>query len=214
MGCFQELRRGESYKLNTNLCVSVSILGFFLTLGIGIFISSVAYLHTFDRVCVCSSQEIFKQSVSGDCTSQTSPVVASTSKPTGDQGFPWKVFGKSQYLHVKKQIRWLDAQIECLELGAKLAEIETLEENIFLKNMARKNSYGNTFIGGTDAYSQHRWRWSTTFKAVTYTDWGVGKPDLSGGDECMGLSIHFDMSWDDMYCDQYQPSFMCERLIA
>ncbi|XP_062612572.1 type-2 ice-structuring protein-like [Saccostrea cucullata] len=126
----------------------------------------------------------------------------------------WKVFGKSHYLHIKKQIKWLDAQIECQELGAKLAEIETLEENIFLKSIARENNYGNTFIGGTDAFSQNRWRWSTTFQPVNFSDWAPSKPDTSGGDECMGLSANFDMLWDDMDCDANQASFMCERLIV
>ncbi|XP_062573470.1 type-2 ice-structuring protein-like [Saccostrea cucullata] len=79
--------------------------------------------------------------------------------------------------------------------------------------MARENAYGDTLIGGTDAYSQHRWRWSTTFKAVTYTDWAPNKPDFSEGDECMSLTARFDMSWDDWQCDRYQESFMCERLI-
>ncbi|XP_062594957.1 type-2 ice-structuring protein-like [Saccostrea cucullata] len=115
---------------------------------------------------------------------------------------------------MKKEIKWLDAQIECRELGAKLAEIETLEENIFLKSTARESSYGNTFIGGTDAFSQNRWRWSTTFQPVNFSDWAPNKPDTSGGDECMGLSANFDMMWDDMNCDANQASFMCERLIV
>ncbi|XP_062568442.1 A disintegrin and metalloproteinase with thrombospondin motifs 9-like isoform X2 [Saccostrea cucullata] len=69
MGCFQDLRR-ESYKLSTNLCVFVSILGFLLVLGLGIFISSVAYLHKYDKDPVYPSPEMLKESVSGDFTSQ------------------------------------------------------------------------------------------------------------------------------------------------
>ncbi|XP_062604115.1 type-2 ice-structuring protein-like, partial [Saccostrea cucullata] len=126
----------------------------------------------------------------------------------------WKVFGKSQYLHIKKEIKWLDAQIECQNLGAKLAEIETLEENIFLKNITRKSNNGNTIIGGTDAFSQNRWRWSTTFKPITFSDWAPNKPDASGGDECLCLTADYDMAWDDWDCDSNQASFMCERIIV
>ncbi|XP_062568048.1 uncharacterized protein LOC134230295 isoform X2 [Saccostrea cucullata] len=54
MGCFQDLRRRESCKLSTKHCVFVSIFGVLLILGLGILISSVAYLHKYDKDCVNS----------------------------------------------------------------------------------------------------------------------------------------------------------------
>ncbi|XP_062594959.1 perlucin-like [Saccostrea cucullata] len=102
--------------------------------------------------------------------------------------------------------------LECQELGAKLAEIETKEENTFLKNYAVENNYGTAFIGGTDAFSQNRWRWSTTFKPITFTDWAPGKPDTTTSDECLTLSANIGMSWDDHSCD-FAFSFICERMM-
>ncbi|XP_062583691.1 type-2 ice-structuring protein-like [Saccostrea cucullata] len=123
---------------------------------------------------------------------------------------PWRVFGKKQYLQIKDKIKWIDAQLECKKLGAKLAEIETTQENAFLKNYAKENNYGNAFIGGTDAFSHNTWRWSTTFEPITFSDWAPGKPDASTRDECLALNTIYDMSWDDFECDA-SFSFICER---
>ncbi|XP_062575920.1 A disintegrin and metalloproteinase with thrombospondin motifs 9-like isoform X2 [Saccostrea cucullata] len=70
MDGFQDLMRRESCKLSTKHCVFVSILGFLLVLGLGIFTSSLAYLHKYDRDRVNPSSEMLKESVSGDFTTQ------------------------------------------------------------------------------------------------------------------------------------------------
>ncbi|XP_062612573.1 perlucin-like [Saccostrea cucullata] len=75
------------------------------------------------------------------------------------------------------------------------------------------SSSGTAFIGGKDAFSQNRWRWSTTFKPVTDNGWAPGKPDTSAGDECLALNANHEMSWDDYECDR-SFSFICERIMA
>ncbi|XP_048767409.1 C-type lectin mannose-binding isoform-like [Ostrea edulis] len=129
--------------------------------------------------------------------------------------FSWIVFGKSQYLHTQSYKFWLDAQIECRKLGAKLAEIETPEENIFLKNIARQNGYGNVYIGGTEALKPNTWIWFTTLSPIFVTDWADGRPqNLPADDFCLALTDIFDYKWDDWGCHIERFTFICEREFA
>ncbi|XP_061179346.1 uncharacterized protein LOC133187969 [Saccostrea echinata] len=70
MGCFEDLRRRKPCQLNTKHWVFISITGFLVVLGLGILISSVSYLHKYDKDCDNSSPEIPKESVPEALTSQ------------------------------------------------------------------------------------------------------------------------------------------------
>uniref|UniRef100_A0A8W8JF97 C-type lectin domain-containing protein n=1 Tax=Magallana gigas TaxID=29159 RepID=A0A8W8JF97_MAGGI len=65
--------------------------------------------------------------------------------------------------------------------GSSLVEIESAEENNFLKSHIRNTLHreiddrqikSSFWIGGTDFIVEGQWVWISTQKNLTYSDWG------------------------------------------
>ncbi|XP_061169376.1 perlucin-like [Saccostrea echinata] len=128
---------------------------------------------------------------------------------------PWIHFHTSCYVFATGYPEdWTEAGSFCNRMGAKLAEIETAEENNFLRLHAIDNyqqTGGSFWIGGTDVLIDGQWIWITTQKRMSYTDWNPGEPNGALRESC--LMLHNGKSnfhWNDQPCDS-KLFFICEK---
>ncbi|VDH92656.1 Hypothetical predicted protein [Mytilus galloprovincialis] len=70
-------------------------------------------------------------------------------------------FDNSLYLISEDQLDWTTVKEECEHLGGKLVELETSNENEFIKNEVRTRNTGVSgyWIGGYDFYSDNDMEW-------------------------------------------------------
>ncbi|CAG5124221.1 unnamed protein product [Candidula unifasciata] len=123
----------------------------------------------------------------------------------------WHFHGGSCYGFGESQVSWGDAQELCYAFKGKLAEIETVEENMFLKNMAKTRQARLTWLGATDIFDEGTWEWASTGKEIfTFEDWAPQQPDeANGGEDCLDFFKDANYQWNDSPCDQ-AANFLCE----
>ncbi|BFZ25377.1 hypothetical protein BsWGS_28416 [Bradybaena similaris] len=126
----------------------------------------------------------------------------------------WHFFGGSCYSFGDSQVTWGDAQGICKTFRAKLAEIETPEENAFLRNLAISKNATFTFLGGTDIFDEGVWVWSFSGDNIyPFVDWAPGSPDDANGEDCLTFYSLAGYHWNDYLCDA-KGNFICENPAA
>nr|KAG5697081.1 hypothetical protein BaRGS_001997 [Batillaria attramentaria] len=130
--------------------------------------------------------------------------------------FGWQRFKKSCYGIGDSRVTWAEAQQICESFGGTLAEINSAEENEFLKNEARSRNYLGLWLGGTDMFSEGQFTWAGSKRLMSngrgFTDWGPGQPDDHGSHEdCIHLWRDIDYRWNDVPCFDWRLNFACEK---
>ncbi|XP_062596365.1 CD209 antigen-like protein C isoform X2 [Saccostrea cucullata] len=137
--------------------------------------------------------------------------------------FNWTPFRSSCYYIREQEKSWDNAAMECQYYGAKLVEIETKDENDFLKQrlsiydeyLLKQNSsdYKKFWIGGTDKIIEGKFVWASTGSSLTFKDWDRLEPnDQEGIEDCMEIS-RFPRRirlWNDANC-ALKFYFICEK---
>ncbi|KAK7492735.1 hypothetical protein BaRGS_00016040, partial [Batillaria attramentaria] len=103
-----------------------------------------------------------------------------------------------------------EEQDRCKSLGGKLAEIESSEENTFVKGLAQQAGR-STWLGGSDMKSEGTWKWESSGNNIQFTDWESRQPDNYGkaGQDCLLLWSSRSYRWDDEWCNR-STYFVCE----
>ncbi|CAG2225661.1 unnamed protein product [Mytilus edulis] len=100
----------------------------------------------------------------------------------------------------------------CESFGGKLLELETAEENDFIKNEVRiiGNTVEGYWVGGYNFNYDYDMEWiSKPSQAMQLSDMYLGQPTGPMDQLCMGIWRVFDFSWGDHYCDHLL-SYICE----
>jgi hypothetical protein len=105
---------------------------------------------------------------------------------------PTFTFGGNNYFVISDN-SWTLAEAEAISLGGHLVTINSLAENIFLNTTFPD---AGRWIGFNDSLVEGTFVWSSG-EAVTYTNWNVGEPSNSGGNEDFGL-LRVDGFWNDL----------------
>ncbi|XP_062605374.1 perlucin-like protein [Saccostrea cucullata] len=109
---------------------------------------------------------------------------------------------------------WTESEYFCSMLGAKLVEIETEEENNYIRSHARtahQHKQSGFWIGGTDAVVEGEWIWMKSQTPFSYTDWARNFPDdYESNEDCAHMWSEVDFSWNDSHCDE-RMNFICEK---
>ncbi|XP_062587632.1 low affinity immunoglobulin epsilon Fc receptor-like [Saccostrea cucullata] len=124
----------------------------------------------------------------------------------------WSSFGSSCYIVIKQKKSWDDAAIKCLRYGAKLVEIETKEENDFLKQTLI-NTNDIYWTGGIDDVTEGQFVWASTGSPLSFKDWNTGEPnDYRKNEDCVDFSKGFNRRghWNDNRCHSTF-YFVCEK---
>ncbi|KAK7478821.1 hypothetical protein BaRGS_00029920 [Batillaria attramentaria] len=124
---------------------------------------------------------------------------AVTSCPDG-----WTRFQSSCYGVGDEALTFGDAQEVCEWFGGGLAEVESSEENEFIKQLGRSGGYTGTWLGGTDIITEGHWVWLSSKEPISqgFSDWYPGQPDQGGGDQdCLvAWKAHDSYRWGDLHC--------------
>ncbi|XP_048752125.1 C-type lectin domain family 4 member M-like isoform X1 [Ostrea edulis] len=126
----------------------------------------------------------------------------------------WTSFGHSCYMAIEQKKSWDSAAMKCIRYGSKLVEIETKDENDFLKNTLLKNK-DNYWTGGIDDVTEGKWFWAVSGSPLNFTDWNTGEPNNAlKNEDCLEFSKHTGRkkAWNDNRCDKTM-KFVCEKSV-
>ena len=114
---------------------------------------------------------------------------------------------------------WFKAKSICKSFDLELVSFETLNEaQVFLdicKNNEFIKSLGSPYIhvdGMTQTpHSPTEWYWTNSGRKVSFRiPWQNGQPDFDGDEYC--LSVVANEGFNDLPCETYIGSFICQRL--
>ncbi|CAC5388321.1 MRC [Mytilus coruscus] len=115
----------------------------------------------------------------------------------------WQHHGSSCYLLSTDELDWTTAREYD---GGYLAELETKDESDYIETFAKQIDF---WLGGRDEVEGH-WKWVTSGKNFTYTDWHPGEPnDLNHDEDCLHLYGPHGYQWNDFRCSALQ-NYICE----
>ncbi|XP_071123409.1 C-type lectin domain family 4 member A-like [Mytilus edulis] len=99
----------------------------------------------------------------------------------------------------------------CYNFGGKLVELETKEENDFIKDtLTNRNADALYFLGGYKFNANDGIRWiNTPGQAMTFTDYAANEPNSPTTELCLGSYRHMKFQWVDIPCN-WLKSYICE----
>jgi serine/threonine-protein kinase len=128
-------------------------------------------------------------------------------------------FRSKRFAYYTEQLTWHAAQKKCAELGGRLAEVRSEEENEFLVNMLMGKEPDGFWLGATDEAQEGRWLWSDG-SPVTYVNWDADQPNNigEGGEHYLMLLVttHTGKWWDQPDVsgrglkDNWKAGYVCE----
>ena len=115
--------------------------------------------------------------------------------------------GGHNYLFCTDSTRtWTDALSTCQGWGYSLVTVDDSSENSWLASTHSGIGMGTPWIGFNDRSSEGSWVWASG-ASVSYTNWGSGEPNDSGGEDCG--EIYTSGAWNDIPCGN-SDYYICE----
>ncbi|XP_071123025.1 perlucin-like protein [Mytilus edulis] len=172
-----------------------------------------------DACCVASfskESSICRLDISENCCVATNTAIG-WSVMTRNQHIPATCagcisFGNSMYSIIGDLTEWEKAKVNCKCMGGKLVEMETSEENEFIKNEVRTLNTGvkGYWIGGYNFNNDNDLEWiSKPYQVMAFSDMNGSQPDKPLTELCMMIWKSFDFRWGDHSCNS-QLSYICE----
>ncbi|XP_008420437.1 ladderlectin-like [Poecilia reticulata] len=123
----------------------------------------------------------------------------------------WYIFNGRCYKYVATLMTWADAEQHCVNQGANLVSIHSLEEENFVKSLIRNfdPTEGINWIGLSDAQKDGTYFWSDG-SGFSFKLWNAGEPNNDGGSEhCVHTNWDSAKGWNDKVCtDRF--AFVCK----
>ncbi|XP_010795439.1 CD209 antigen-like protein C [Notothenia coriiceps] len=122
----------------------------------------------------------------------------------------WSKFDISCYFVSSVFKNWTSSRQECIDQGADLVVIDSLEEQEFLNMLMQKDQ--NAWIGLTDSLKEGTWMW-VDGRNVTTKFWQPGQPNSYNGNQDCGENIQKTTGvgqWNDDGCFAVQ-NWICEK---
>ncbi|CAC5411766.1 MRC [Mytilus coruscus] len=124
-------------------------------------------------------------------------------------------YASSTYKVIEDTLNWEMARDNCYDLGGKLVEMETQDENDFIKStltVRNANITGNKiyYLGGFKFKPDEDIRWvSTPSQEMAFVDMAPGEPNNPNSELCLGAINYYDFQWIDLPCAWLNP-YICE----
>ncbi|RUS82192.1 hypothetical protein EGW08_010074 [Elysia chlorotica] len=116
----------------------------------------------------------------------------------------WRLYGDNCYFFIKKNLPITTARQRCASKGAKLASIQSKEENNFIASKAK----ARTWVGLSDAENEGLFLLEDG-SAASFLNWRLGQPSNSPYDEdCVVLSKVG--KWNDLSCTTEKRRALCK----
>ena len=116
---------------------------------------------------------------------------------------------------------WYGARKYCQDLGAKLVEIDSFEENQAILDEINEKGFHRQkkqfWLGLTDRRQEGKWVLESTLEEAAFKNWAALQPDDGGWlakEDC--AYIKTDTKWNDWSCKEKQFAFwtlnaLCEK---
>merc|ERR1712244_146320 len=119
--------------------------------------------------------------------------------------------GESCYGLVDVKETWADGQATCRALGGHLAEVDSLDEDVFITKMLSDKGVHQAWLGGEDLLNHGTWYWSEVRSLVSdgYMNWADGSPNAKHDENCMKIDATEHGNWYPDECDDKE-YFVCE----
>jgi hypothetical protein len=107
-----------------------------------------------------------------------------------------------------------DGESKCVGAGLHMVKIASAAEDKWVNDTANAATFGEYYLGSTDATTQNTWTWLAggTFwtgvangSASGYSHWNTGEPNASG--DCLVVQSNF--VWDDRICTDNR-TYICD----
>ncbi|XP_039674264.1 CD209 antigen-like protein E [Perca fluviatilis] len=124
----------------------------------------------------------------------------------------WRMFSSSCYLLSAESGSWEKGRQDCRERGADLVVIENSEEQTFLSDFIKKDTW--YWIGLTDRDEEATWKW-VDGTPLTLKNWKRGQPDNGRGchqcgkEDCAHIGPT-TAEWNDLSCEKVM-YWICEN---
>ena len=121
-----------------------------------------------------------------------------------------KEFNGHKYELYNVSTTWDQAYKMCEEMGGHLVTITSKEENEFVLNLSKQAGLNQFIWLGGYANGDRKWFWVTD-EGFSYSNWGSGEPNNSGGNEdCLHMTE--SGAWNDIivHANANLISFVCE----
>ncbi|XP_053377567.1 secretory phospholipase A2 receptor-like [Mercenaria mercenaria] len=124
----------------------------------------------------------------------------------------WLSYNASCYLFaMDKERNFLEAQNYCEQFDSYLLQLESVEENSFIRNHLRGLKEQLHWLGLTDKNVENEWRWNTLNTTLTFSDWAPNEPNSLGMEEdCVAFDNGFDYKWVDISCTNVKLEPICK----
>ena len=121
-----------------------------------------------------------------------------------------KEFNGHKYELYNVSTTWDQAYKMCEEMGGHLVTITSNEENEFVLNLSKQAGLNQFIWLGGYANGDRKWFWVTD-EGFSYSNWGSGEPNNSGGNEDR-LHMTESGAWNDIivHANAKLISFVCE----
>lgn len=120
--------------------------------------------------------------------------LALTSSLSAADSHTWVTFGGSEYALSYEPVSVSGGRAEALSVGAHLATISSLPENVFVAGLLPTD---NLWIGFTDEVSEGTFAWMNA-EPVTYTNWALFEPNDADGEDYTVTNWGIFGEWNDL----------------
>nr|XP_034333504.1 perlucin-like isoform X1 [Crassostrea gigas] len=124
----------------------------------------------------------------------------------------WKRHGNSCYAFIQDVPEdFIEAGSFCERRNSKLVEIESADENTFLRTqITGTHPQEGYWIGLSDIVFEGDWLWTSSQTSPSYTDWSPTSPNNAGHhQDCAMFYAPENFHWNDHYCT-VKAAFICE----
>ncbi|XP_065932791.1 F-box/LRR-repeat protein 4-like [Magallana gigas] len=158
-----------------------------------------------------------------DCSASRSYVEIDAIEIVGDRcPSPFSQYQNFCYLINNNIVSGDEAFARCLQIGGYLANFETLEETILMKDTLFKMKTGiSYFVGGRNINRRKPggdWRWIKhgTMRKMRYFAFGGGQPDGTdrSPQDCLCVYVRDGYAFHDTFCGKKLVGYICEIEMA
>ena len=124
---------------------------------------------------------------------------------------------------MENPMSWFEADSYCKSLGAKLAEIDSEEENAVIVEEINRGGYKDRemyfWIGLTDKDKERTWKLASNGSGAVFLNWDdkTKEPNNNGNEDCAhiragGCSEWDHSGWADLDCDKTMVAITCSNV--
>ncbi|XP_035287240.1 lactose-binding lectin l-2-like [Anguilla anguilla] len=118
------------------------------------------------------------------------------------------------FRHVSDKKFWIDAELNCVDLGGHLASVHSEDEHQFLQQLHTSSVHSEDdpyWIGLSDLYKKYSWLWTDGSIRSDFSRWNPGEPnDLGNAERCVDSNHGGPKGWVDNSCTRTY-AFICAK---